>query len=106
MEAVEETSTDAPAQTAPPEVRQLMLELQRRDPGDPMAVGEVVVGGSEVLGRHVFVQTPEGRIDFSVTGPLEEVSVVGAPSGRRTAMPRLWIQRHDPSLWRSRSSTA
>jgi protein-disulfide isomerase len=37
----EETSTDDAAQTAPPEVRQLMLELQRRDPGDLMAVGDV-----------------------------------------------------------------
>lgn len=32
---------DAADQTPPEEVQQLMLDLQRRDPGDPMAVGEV-----------------------------------------------------------------
>ncbi|WP_156875836.1 DsbA family protein [Ornithinimicrobium pekingense] len=34
-------SDDAAAQTPPEEVQQLMLDLQRRDPDDPMAVGEV-----------------------------------------------------------------
>ncbi|MFK5633631.1 thioredoxin domain-containing protein [Ornithinimicrobium sp. LYQ103] len=40
-DAPAEGTADAAEQTAPPEVRQLMLDLQRRDPADPMAVGEV-----------------------------------------------------------------
>ena len=39
--ATPSATPEAAAQTAPPEVRQLMLELQRRDPADPMAVGDV-----------------------------------------------------------------
>lgn len=50
--------------------------------GEVLAVGKVVEGGSEAPGRHVFVQTPEGRIDFTVTAPLDEVSVGELPSGR------------------------
>lgn len=52
------------------------------DDGDPVAVGQIVESPTEVPGRHVFVQTPDGRIDFTVTAPLDEISVLDAPSGR------------------------
>ena len=55
------------------------------DEGGGPAPGRVEEGQGEVPGRHVFVQTPEGRIDFSVAAPDDGVVGISWEWDFRTA---------------------